>query len=177
MIFLPSFIKTKSTPSSPQELPVSLTLYPFSVRTFATPNSNPRPSIPLHHSCCFRNSSEAFRLFRNSQRLNFRKISFSSGLPLFDSEDFRRFGLLEEVSYIALITSNARTIDATICEVCITGMIPETKPRRHCVLGAAFSASDTFSKRAESFSESVAPPGLEILLILVSTNRPLLTEL
>jgi len=92
-------------------------------------------------------------------------------LPLSDSEDFRRFGRLEEVSYTALITSNARTIDATICEVCMTGMIPETKPGRHYVLGAAFSA------RAESFPESAAPPGLEILLILVSTNRPLLTEL
>jgi hypothetical protein len=43
--------------------------------------------------------------------------------------------------------------------------------------GAASSASDPFSKRAEPFSEYVAPPGLEILLILVSTNRPLLTEL
>jgi hypothetical protein len=33
------------------------------------------------------------------------------------------------------------------------------------------------ANRAESFSEYVVPPGLEILLILVSTNRPLLTEL
>jgi hypothetical protein len=41
----------------------------------------------------------------------------------------------------------------------------------------ASSARDPFSKRAESFPESVAPPGLEILLVLVSTNKPLLTEL
>jgi hypothetical protein len=34
--------------------------------------------------------------------------------------------------------------------------------------GAASFVSDTFSKRAESFSDSIAPPGLEILLILVS---------
>jgi hypothetical protein len=41
----------------------------------------------------------------------------------------------------------------------------------------ASSASDPFSKRAKSFPESAAPPGLEILLMLVSTNRPFLTEL
>jgi hypothetical protein len=38
-------------------------------------------------------------------------------------------------------------------------------------------AAEDGASRAESFSEYVGPPGLEILLILVSTNRPLLTEL